>query len=220
MTNELQVFRMVKLYGRDHIGLSVYYGADSVSFCCASAHSSIGLSRKCHPSYTRYEDAILMVVRNPTIKLWRELARITWFSSQRRLGAELKVEVGTSMGHFQYISFGPGTSRNQVIMQILLLSHSWRLQSFSVLLCSFCLEVNRSACFDESFSWSNADWSCSTLDVVVADFFGLQQYRRKQQCHGVFAWLVQATRCVLSFRIFAKCFIRAGALGFLPTSAA
>ena len=163
------------------------------------------------------------MVWNPTIKLWRELARITWY--WRDASEVLKIlmiyvssvlkgdlvqswkwrlGVGTSIGHFQYISFGPGTSRNQVIMQILLLSHSWRLQSFSVLLCSFCLGVYRSACFDESFSWSNADWSCSTLDVVVADFFGLQQYRRKQQCHGVFAWLVQATRCVLSFRIFAK----------------
>lgn len=92
------------------------------------------------------------------------------FNSQRKLGAELKVKVGTYVGHFQYNSFGSGTSRNQVIMQFLLLSHSWRLQSFSVLLCIFCLGLNRSACFDESFSWSNVDWSCSSLGGVVADF--------------------------------------------------
>ncbi|KAM2492442.1 hypothetical protein PS1_043978 [Malus domestica] len=53
-----------------------------------------------------------------------------------------------------------------------------------------------STCFDESFSWGNADWSCSTLlGFVVADFKCLQHYRRKQW-HAVFACLDRVTKCL------------------------
>lgn len=33
--------------------------------------------------------------------------------------------------------------------------------------CSYCLGSYRSACFDESSSWRNADWSCSTFAWIL-----------------------------------------------------
>lgn len=85
--------------------------------------------------------------------------------------------------------------------------------------CSFRWNYNISACFDESLSWSADDWSCSTLGFIVADFNWLQQYRRKQQCHGVFAWLVWALDITEVLETLLNMSIYAGALGFLPASA-
>ena len=82
------------------------------------------------------------------------------------------------------VGFGSRTSSNQVIMQC----YCFRFTAggSGVPQCRItviCVELQQSY-FDESFYWSNADWICSTLDYLLLISIGLQQYRRKQQCHG------------------------------------
>ncbi|KAM1507688.1 hypothetical protein FF1_017101 [Malus domestica] len=92
------------------------------------------------------------------------------------------------------VGFGSETSsRNQVMQCCCLLSKDG---ISGVPKRCIAVIVYISTCFDESSSWGNADWSCSTLlGFVVADFKCLQHYRRKQ-CHGVFACLDWATKCL------------------------
>lgn len=114
----------------------------------------------------------------------------------------------------QYSGFGSKTSRNQVIMQCYWL-YSWRLRSPNI------WDSYRSTCFDESFSWSIADWSCSTLLGLCCCWFPLvcsciEESNSIMQClPGMIGWLK------MSFEVlewFLNLFPYAGALGLFPAS--
>lgn len=64
-------------------------------------------------------------------------------------------------------------------------------------------------------SLENADGAVQPcLDFVVADFNSLQQCRRNQECHGVFAWLDRLSNMPFDvFQSLLNMFVYAGALG-------
>ncbi|KAK3212888.1 hypothetical protein Dsin_017594 [Dipteronia sinensis] len=115
-----------------------------------------------------------------------------------------------------YLDMVPGP---QGIMQVLLLIHRWRLRRFSMLPCSFRWNSNISTFFDEPLHGVLMIGAVQPWILLLLISIGLQQYRRKQQCHGVFAWLVWALDITEVLESLLNMSIYAGALGFLSASA-
>ena len=146
-----------------------------------------------------------MLIMKELYKVQAEPLKVCWyralkfcllgkFSTRSRDGAEFQLRLGRQIVVPSIVGFGSETSsRNQAMQCCCLLSKDG---ISGVPKRCIAVIVYMSTCFDESSSWGNADWSCSTLlGFVVADFKCLQHYRRKQ-CHAVFARLDWVTKCL------------------------
>lgn len=102
-----------------------------------------------------------------------------------------------------------------MIMHMLLLTHSWRLQSFPVL--NFFLLIwdsNRSSCFDETFSWSMLigavqPWIMLLLISLVCGC--VEESNNVMEC---FDWLVHAIDMFELLGSLLNMSIFAGSLAF------
>lgn len=106
-------------------------------------------------------------------------------------------------GHFSSVWF-PDCYEQLSDHAILVTIHLWRFRSASVQHDNYYMGSYSSACSDESFSWSYAEWSCATLLGFCACWLEirLQQFTRKRQYHAVFACFDQVTECLLVFELF------------------